>query len=107
MKPICCGDREDARRLLAASAEGISIEELNPVWLTLESVQRRGLVCAGVILNQGNGPTDLAQSTNETELRRLLAGINLVVIDKKTEPNLAEIFVKTERPDVFGKLTQT
>src|SRR5207247_9695734 len=33
MKPICCGDREDARRLLAASAEGISIEELNPVWL--------------------------------------------------------------------------
>ena len=188
MKPICCGDREDARRLLAASAEGISIEELNPVWLqspvapsvaaqieqveidfgkirscfrnlsvrfdtvivegvggwlvpitadlfvgdfakrldlpvaivaenrlgclnhvllTLESVQRRGLVCAGVILNQGNGPTDLAQSTNETELRRLLAGINLVVIDEKTEPNLAEIFVKTERPDVFGKLTQT
>jgi dethiobiotin synthetase len=33
MKPICCGDREDARRLLAASAEGISIEELNPIWL--------------------------------------------------------------------------
>jgi dethiobiotin synthetase len=188
MKPICCGDREDARRLLAASAEGISIEELNPVWLqspvapsvaaqieqveidlgkirncfrnlserfdtvivegvggwlvpitadlfigdfakqldlpvaivaenrlgclnhillTLESVQRRRLVCAGVILNQGNGPTDLAQSTNETELRRLLAGINLVVIDEKTEPNLAEIFAKSERADVFRKLTQT
>jgi dethiobiotin synthetase len=186
MKPICCGDREDVRRLLAASAEGISIEELNPVWLqspvapsvaaqieqveidlgkirncfrnlserfdtvivegvggwlvpitadlfvgdfakqldlpvaivaenrlgclnhillTLESVQRRGLVCAGVILNSANGPRDLAQSTNETELRRLLAGINLVVIDEKTEPNLAEIFAKTERPDVFRKLT--
>jgi len=188
MKPICCGDREDARRLLAASAEGISIEELNPVWLqlpvapsvaaqieqveidlgkirncfrnlserfdtvivegvggwlvpitadlfvgdfarqldlpvaivaenrlgclnhillTLESVQRRGLVCAGVILNSANGPTDLAQSTNETELRRLLAGANLVVINEKTERNLAEIFAKTERPDVFKKLTQT
>jgi dethiobiotin synthetase len=188
MKPICCGDREDARRLLAASAEGISIEELNPVWLqspvapsvaaeieqveidlgkvrncfrnlserfdtmivegaggwlvpitkdlfvgdfakqlglpvaivaqnrlgclnhillTLESVQRRGLVCAGVILNQANGPTDLAQSTNETELRRLLTGINLVVIDEKKAPNLTEIFAKTERLDVFRKLTQT
>ena len=188
MKPICCGDREDARRLLAASAEGISIEELNPVWLqspvapsvaaqieqveidlgkiqncfrnlserfdtvivegvggwlvpittnlfvgdfakqldlpvaivaenrlgclnhillTLESVQRRGLVCPGVILKSANGPTDLAQSTNETELRRLLAGINLVVIDERTEPNWAEIFAKTERPDVFRKLTQT
>jgi len=188
MKPICCGDREDARRLLAASAEGISIEELNPVWLqspvapsvaaqieqveidlgkiqncfrnlserfdtvivegvggwlvpmtadlfvgdfakqldlpvaivaenrlgclnhvllTLESVQRRGLVCAGVILKSANGPTDLAQSTNETELRRLLASVNLVVIDERTEPNWAEIFAKTEQPDVFRKLTQT
>jgi len=188
MKPICCGDREDARRLLAASAEGISIEELNPVWLqspvapsvaaqierveidlgkiqncfrnlserfdtvivegvggwlvpittnlfvgdfakqldlpvaivaenrlgclnhillTLESVQQRGLVCAGVILKSANGPTDLAQSTNETELRRLLADINLVAIDERTEPNWAEIFAKTEQPAVFGKLTQT
>ena len=178
MKPICCGDREDARRLLAASAEGISIEELNPIWLqspvapsvaaqieqvdidlgkirncfrnlserfdtvivegvggwlvpitadlfvsdfakqldlpvaivaenrlgclnhvllTLESVQRHGLVCAGVILNQANGPTDLAQSTNETELRRLLAGINLVAIDETSEPDFAEIFGRSER----------
>jgi len=60
-----------------------------------------------LILNQANGPTDLAQSTNETELRRLLTGISLVVIDEKTEPNLAEIFAQTERPDVFRKLTQT
>jgi len=188
MKPICCGDREDVRRLLAASAEGISIEELNPVWLrspvapsvaaqieqveidlgkirncfrnlseqfdtvivegvggwlvpisadlfvsdfakqlelpvaivaenrlgclnhvllTLESVQRRGLICAGVILNQANGPIDLAQNTNETELRRLLTGISLVVISEKTEPNFAEIFAVTEQLDVFRKLTQS
>jgi len=45
-----------------------------------------------VILNQANGPTDLAQSTNETELRRILTGINLIVIGGKAEPNLAEIF---------------
>src|SRR5439155_1387976 len=188
MKPICCGDREDARRLLAASAEGISIEELNPVWLqspvapsvaaqieqveidlgrirhcfrnlserfdtvivegiggwlvpitadlfvsdfakqlelpvaivaenrlgclnhvllTLESVQRRGLVCAGVILNQANGPIDLAQSTNKNELRRLLADISLVVIGEETEPNLAEIFAATEQLEVLRKLTQS
>jgi dethiobiotin synthetase len=31
VKPICHGDREDARRLLAASVEGISVE-LNSVW---------------------------------------------------------------------------
>lgn len=188
MKPICCGDREDARRLHAASAEGISIEELNPVWLqspvapsvaaqieqveidlgrirdcfrnlserfdtvivegvggwlvpitadlfvgdfakelalpvaivaenrlgclnhvmlTLESVQRRGLVCAGVILNQANRPVDLAQSTNETELRRLLMGISLVVIGEEMQANVGEIFAATEQPDVFIKLTQS
>ena len=33
MKPICCGDRDDAQQLLAASSEGLTIDELNPVWL--------------------------------------------------------------------------
>ncbi len=33
MKPICCGDRADAEMLLAASSEGLTIEEVNPVWL--------------------------------------------------------------------------
>ncbi|MBA2243024.1 MAG: dethiobiotin synthase [Chthoniobacterales bacterium] len=32
-KPICCGDRRDAELLLAASSEGLSIDEVNPVWL--------------------------------------------------------------------------
>ena len=33
MKPICCGDREDAKLLLGASDDGFTIEDLNPVWL--------------------------------------------------------------------------
>ncbi len=33
MKPICCGDRRDAEFLLAAGGEGLTIEEINPVWL--------------------------------------------------------------------------
>jgi dethiobiotin synthetase len=33
MKPICCGNRNDAERLLAASSEGLTIDEINPVWL--------------------------------------------------------------------------
>ena len=33
MKPICCGDRRDAEFLLAAGSEGLTIEEINPVWL--------------------------------------------------------------------------
>jgi dethiobiotin synthetase len=32
-KPICCGDRADAVQLLAASNAGLTIDEVNPVWL--------------------------------------------------------------------------
>ena len=33
MKPICCGDRRDAEFLLAASSDGLTIADVNPVWL--------------------------------------------------------------------------
>ena len=33
MKPICCGDRRDAEFLLAASSDGLTIDDVNPVWL--------------------------------------------------------------------------
>lgn len=33
MKPICCGDRGDAEALLAAGSDGLSIDDVNPVWL--------------------------------------------------------------------------
>lgn len=32
-KPFCCGDRGDAARLLQSSAEGVTLDEINPVWL--------------------------------------------------------------------------
>lgn len=32
-KPICCGDRDDAVQLQAASSPGLTIDEVNPVWL--------------------------------------------------------------------------
>jgi dethiobiotin synthetase len=33
MKPICCGDRGDAEFLLAAGSDGVTIDDVNPVWL--------------------------------------------------------------------------
>ena len=33
MKPICCGDRRDAELLLAAGMDGLTINEVNPLWL--------------------------------------------------------------------------
>jgi dethiobiotin synthetase len=33
MKPICCGDRRDAEMLLAAGSDGLTIDDVNPVWL--------------------------------------------------------------------------
>ena len=152
-KPICCGDRGDAERLLAASSEGLTIDELNPVWLktpaapfsaslieqiqideqtliaalrkleerfdfivvegvggwlvpirkdffvsdlaarmnlpvlvvaqnrlgclnhtllTVRSVAEHQLICAGVVLNDPGGLTDIAAKTNADILRQLL-----------------------------------
>jgi dethiobiotin synthetase len=33
MKPICCGDRQDAELLLAAGGVSLTIDDVNPVWL--------------------------------------------------------------------------
>ena len=33
MKPICCGDRRDAEMLQAAGSDGLTIDDVNPVWL--------------------------------------------------------------------------
>jgi dethiobiotin synthetase len=33
MKPICCGDRQDAEQLLSAGSDGLTLDEINPVWL--------------------------------------------------------------------------
>ena len=153
LKPICCGDRNDAERLLAASSEGLTIDEINPVWLktpaapfsaslieqvvidehelvaalrslearfdfvvvegvggwlvpirrdffvsdlaaqmklpvmvvaqnrlgclnhttlTVRSVAEKGLVCAGVVLNDTAGLIDIAANTNADILRQII-----------------------------------
>jgi dethiobiotin synthetase len=153
MKPICCGDRRDAELLLAAGSDGLTIDEINPIWLktpaaplaaalvekvtidierlllafaalqkrvdyvlvegvggwmvpiredyfvsdfagelklpvlvvaqnrlgclnhtvlTVRNVQDRGLVCAGVVLNELPGKTNIAVSTNTDILGRII-----------------------------------
>ncbi|MGI9088606.1 MAG: dethiobiotin synthase [Chthoniobacterales bacterium] len=50
MKPICCGDREDAELLLAASSEGLTIDELNPVWLRTPAAPFSASSIEGVVI---------------------------------------------------------
>jgi dethiobiotin synthetase len=152
MKPICCGDRGDAQLLLAAGCDGLSLDEINPIWLktpvapftaaeienfnfnpetilqafrslsekvelvfvegvggwrvpitagyyvsdlavalglpvlvvaqnrlgclnhtllTVESIRQTGLPCAGVVLNELAGQSDIAMTTNRDVLQRL------------------------------------
>ena len=191
MKPICCGNRDDVRRLLAAGAEDATIEELNPVWLqspvapsvaaqierieididkiyhrfttlsqrfeivlvegvggwlvpiapnffvsdlarrldlpivivtenrlgclnhvllTFESLRSRGFSCAGIILNRADAAGDLAQTTNEGELRRLLPDTILLPVAEngvQTAAKWAQLFAENSRSnEVFKKLTQ-
>jgi dethiobiotin synthetase len=163
MKPICCGDRQDAALLLAAGSEGLTIDEINPIWLktpaapltaalaerveidiprileaiadlkrrfdcvlvegvggwlvpiradyfvsdlaaemklpvlivaanrlgclnhsilTISNVRSRGLKCTGLVLNNPAGGADVAVSTNEDILRRI---IDVPVVSGLTE----------------------
>jgi dethiobiotin synthetase len=164
MKPICCGDRGDAELLLAAGCNGLTIEQINPVWyktpvapfaaaqienvefkldpildafaalqesvehvfvegvggwlvpitssfyvsdlaralqlpvlvvaenklgclnhtlLTLESIEKSGLPCVAVALNDPPGHTDIAIATNRDVLKQLCPVPVLTNLDEK------------------------
>lgn len=69
MKPICCGDRRDAEMLLAAGTDGLTIDEVNPVW----SVAENNLRCLGVALISAPGLNDdIAAATNGDILTKIL-----------------------------------
>jgi dethiobiotin synthetase len=52
-KPICCGDRQDAKRLLAASGKvsGLTIDQINPLWLTTPAAPLTASLAEGVEVN--------------------------------------------------------
>jgi dethiobiotin synthetase len=50
-KPICCGDRQDAERLLAASTNSLTIEEINPLWLKTPAAPLTASQIEGVKIN--------------------------------------------------------
>jgi dethiobiotin synthetase len=51
MKPICCGDRRDAELLLAASSNGLTIDDINPVWLKTPAAPIVGSLTEAVNIN--------------------------------------------------------
>ena len=83
---------------------------INHVLLTVESIQRFDCECAAIILNGAVDAADLAQSTNERELRRLLGTTVLVAAEGALSgalmPGWVELLTKTEPQHVLNKLTQ-
>jgi dethiobiotin synthetase len=51
MKPICCGDRRDAELLLKASSDGLTIDDVNPVWLKTPAAPIVGSLTEEVNIN--------------------------------------------------------
>lgn len=72
MKPICCGDRQDAELLLAASSEGLTIDEVNPVWLKTPAAPFPASIIEGV-------PIDVARLTSG--LAELRARFDVVIVE--------------------------
>ena len=53
MKPICCGDRRDAELLLKASSDGLTIDDVNPVWLKMPAAPIVGSLTEEVNIDIG------------------------------------------------------
>ena len=54
MKPICCGDRRDAELLLAAGIDGLTIDDVNPVWLKTPAAPIVGSLMERVDIDVGH-----------------------------------------------------
>jgi dethiobiotin synthetase len=47
-KPICCGDRQDAKLLRAAGSDDLAIDQINPVWLKTPAAPLTASLAEGV-----------------------------------------------------------
>jgi dethiobiotin synthetase len=54
MKPICCGNRRDAELLLAPSSNGLTIDDVNPVWLKTPAAPVVGSLMEEVSIDIGH-----------------------------------------------------
>jgi dethiobiotin synthetase len=54
MKAICCGDRRDAELLLAAGSDGLTIDDVNPVWLKTPAAPIVGSLMEKVDIDVGH-----------------------------------------------------
>lgn len=53
-KPFCCGSRGDAIALLEASGEGLTLDELNPIWLKTPASPFAAAMIEGRLLDMEN-----------------------------------------------------
>ena len=71
-KPICCGDRDDAELLLAAGEPGLTLDEVNPVWLRTPAAP----LTASMVENR-----DVDLQLIRDQFERLRARFDLVVVE--------------------------
>ena len=71
-KPICCGDRHDAELLLAASSDGLAIDDVNPIWLKTPAAPYPAALVEDVRIN----PSQLV-----ARLRDLQARFDFVLVE--------------------------
>ncbi len=71
-KPICCGDRDDAIQLLAASSPGLTLEEVNPVWLQTPTAPFPAAEIEGIAIDRG---------ALLRQWRRLMERFDLVIVE--------------------------
>ncbi len=105
MKPICCGDRDDAEQLLAASSDGLTIDEVNPIWLKTPAAPYTASLGEGIELDLAPLLSGLARLRQKFDLV-IVEGVggwmvpirqNYFVSDLAREMNLPVMIVALNR----------
>ena len=104
-KPICCGDREDAELLLAASSDGVTIDEVNPLWLRTPAAPLPAAIAENVDID----PERLLERLRELQQRFdfvVVEGVGGWLVPIKRDYFVSDLAVAMQLPVVVVALNR-
>jgi dethiobiotin synthetase len=104
-KPICCGDREDAELLLAASSDGLTIDEVNPLWLRTPAAPLPAAIAESVAIE----PQQLLEGLHALQRRFdfvVVEGVGGWLVPIKRDYFVSDLAVAMQLPAVVVALNR-
>ena len=97
MKPICCGDRRDAELLLAAGSDGLTIDDVNPVWLKTPAAPIVGSLIEEVNIDTGRVVAAFSALQNRVD-HVIVEGVGGWLVPIRSDYFVSDLAVEMDLP---------